>query len=197
MAENQFYNKVVYNNTVLIDLTGDTIAAEDVINGKTFHDKSGALLTGTCTYDSDTSDATAGSSEILSSKTAYVAGQKVTGTMPNNGAVNLTISEKDDEVAIPAGYHDGSGKAALAAAEKEKLIASNIREGVSLLGVEGTMTGTEDVVAGSPTVTPSTTQQVIVPNAENNENYLAQVTVEAIPYAEVDNASGGKTATIG
>ena len=59
-------NKVVYNGNVLIDLTGDTVEADKVLDGYTFHDKSGAILEGECTYDADTSDATASSSEILS-----------------------------------------------------------------------------------------------------------------------------------
>ena len=57
MATNANVNKVIVNNQTLIDLTGDTITATDVINGKQFHDKSGAVLTGTSTYDADTSDA--------------------------------------------------------------------------------------------------------------------------------------------
>lgn len=65
MANNQYVNKVIYGGTTLIDLTGDTISAADVINSKTFHLKSGATATGTCTYDADTSDATADAAEIL------------------------------------------------------------------------------------------------------------------------------------
>lgn len=42
-------NKVVYGNTTLIDLTGDTATQEDVMQGKTFHDKSGVKKTGTAT----------------------------------------------------------------------------------------------------------------------------------------------------
>lgn len=40
-------NKVVYGTLVLMDLTSDTVTAEDVAKGKTFHDKTGALVTGT------------------------------------------------------------------------------------------------------------------------------------------------------
>ena len=58
-----------------------------------------------------------------------------------------------------------------------------------------TMSGTEDVHAESPTVTPSSTQQVVVPGT--GYNYLAQVTVEAIPYTAVVNEQGGLTYTIG
>ena len=91
---NEYINKVVYGGDTLIDLTGDTITAADVINAKTFHDKSGAPVTGTCTYDADTSDATATAAEILATKTAYANGAKVTGTMANRGAVTGTITSK-------------------------------------------------------------------------------------------------------
>lgn len=46
MANNPYVNKVQYGNTVLIDLTGDTATAADVVSGKTFHDRSGEQKTG-------------------------------------------------------------------------------------------------------------------------------------------------------
>ncbi len=53
------YNKIVYGGRTLIDLTSDTVTAATLLAPATAHDKSGAVITGTCTYDSDTSDATA------------------------------------------------------------------------------------------------------------------------------------------
>lgn len=190
---NQYINKVVYGGNTLIDLTGDTIQADKLLTGYTAHDKSGAPITGTCPYDADTSDADATAAEILLTKTAYVNGNKLTGTMPNNGAVTGTISTKDQEYTIPQGYHDGSGKVAIDSTEQAKIIADNIKDGVELLGVTGTYTG-EGVTAQSKTATPTTTQQVILPDA--GYDYLSQVTVEAIPYVETDNAAGGVTVTI-
>lgn len=191
---NTYINKVIYGGTTLIDLTSDTVVAAALASGYTAHDKSGALITGTNTYDSDTTDATAAAAEILSGKTAYVAGSKVTGTMANRGSVTATISLVAEEYTIPQGYHDGSGKVSILASEQAKIIATNIRQGVTILGVEGTMSGQEDVVAQALTATPSTASQVITP--ETGYNYLTQVTVEAISYVETDNAAGGKTATI-
>lgn len=188
-------NKVVYGGNTLIDLTGDTAEQNKVLSGYTFHDKSGATKTGSCTYDADTTDATASASEILATKTAYVAGSKVTGSMVNNGAVTGTISTKAGQYSIPVGYHDGSGKVGITSAEQDKIIASNIKSGIQILGVTGSYSGEAVAVESNKNATPSASQQVITPST--GYDYLAQVTVAAIPYTETLNASGGYTATIG
>lgn len=61
------------------------------------------------TLTADTADATASAGNILSGKTAYVNGSKVTGTMPNQGAKTAAL-KCEGEYTIPAGYHNGSGK---------------------------------------------------------------------------------------
>lgn len=188
-------NKVVFGNNTLIDLTGDTLTAADLLSGKTAHDKSGESITGTCTFDSDTSDATAAAGDILSGQTVYARGAKVTGSMSNNGQVNGSITTVDQEFSIVAGYHDGSGKVAIDEDEQAKIIAANIKNGVEILGVTGTLSPAEDVTSQKKTVTPKTTAQVILP--DDGVDYLSEVDVNAIAYAEVDNAAGGKTATIG
>lgn len=187
-------NKVIYGGNTLIDLTGDTVTADQLAKGITAHDKSGAVITGTSTKDSDTSDATAAVAEILKDKTAYVRGAKVVGTMPNNGAVTGTISSKAQQYTIAQGYHDGSGKVGISSTEQAKLIPGNIRDGVTILGVEGTMSTTEGAKPQAKSVTPTTAQQTVLP--DTGYNYLSQVTVAAIPYEETDNSAGGKTATI-
>lgn len=187
-------NKIIYGGQVLIDLTGDTVTADKLAQGITAHDRSGEVITGTSTFDADTSDANATASEILQGKTAYVGGQKITGTMPNNGAIDQKIATKDQVVTIPSGYHDGSGTVQLDATEKAKLIADNIKDGVELFGVTGTYTG-EGVTAQAKTATPSTTPQTILP--DSGYDYLSQVVVEAIPITYTDNAAGGQTVTIG
>lgn len=187
-------NKVVYGNNTLIDLTADTVDAEHLAQGYTAHDKSGATITGTNTFDSDTQDATATTSEILNTKTAYARGTKLTGTMPNRGGVTGTITTKSQEYAIQSGYHDGSGKVSIDSTEQAKIIASNIKSGVEILGVTGEYSG-EAINAQSKTVEAYTTSQTVLP--DDGYDYLSQVTVKPISYVETDNSAGGKTVTIG
>ena len=197
MADKSYNSKVVLGDgTVLIDLTGDDVTPGNLAEGIKAHDKSGAPIVGTSTKDADTSDATAVAAEILLGKIAYAKGSKLTGTMANNGAKTLNVVEKATPVPIPQGYHDGSGVAQVDPTEAAKIIPENIRDGISILGVEGTMSGTEDAKPQAKTVTPSFAQQVVAPDSPTY-NYLSQVTVAAIPVVYTDNAQGGKTVTIG
>ena len=192
---NEHVNKVALSSgETLIDLSGDTADAAHVLKGSTFHDKSGAPKTGTCTYDSDTSEDTVAVSEMLVGKTAHARGVKITGTMPDNGAVSGSIATKDGQYTVPQGFHDGSGKVGIASAEKAKLIPGNIKSGVEVLGVTGSYSG-ESINAQTKSVTPSFTQQVVQP--DDSYDYLSTVTVAAIPVAYADNAAGGRTVTIG
>jgi len=187
-------SKVVFGNTVVMDLTSDTITAADLAYGKTAHGADGSLITGTSTKDSDTQDATAVAGEILSGKTAYARGAKLTGEMPNRGAVAGTISTKTGTYSIQAGYHDGSGTVEIDSTEQAKIIAGNIKAGVQILGVTGDYSG-EIVSAQTKNATPYTTAQTVLP--DSGYDYLSQVNIAAISYVETDNAAGGKTATIG
>lgn len=187
-------SKIVYGSTVLIDLTADTVTADKILASYTAHDAAGNAVVGTCAYDVDSQDATVQVAEILSGKTAYARGTKLTGTMPNNGSVSLTISNANDEISIAQGYHDGSGKVSILPTEKTKLIASNIKQGITILGVTGTLEPSSSVTVQAKSVTPSTAEQIVLP--EEGYDYLSQVTVAAIPYVEAENAAGGITVTI-
>lgn len=190
---NQYVNKVIYGNDTLIDLTSDTIAADKLLTGYTAHDKSGAPITGSCDYDSDTTDGTATDGEILYGETAYVNKAKITGTMPNRGAVTGVISDVSTPYTIQNGYHDGSGSVSIDSVSSANLVPGNIRDGVSILSIVGTYTGTA-VPTQAKTATPYTTQQVVLPDSGYN---LSQVTVNAIKYIRTDNVQGGVTVQIG
>ena len=190
---NKYINKLVVGNETKFDLTADTVTADKLLKDITAHDKSGAPITGTCTYDADTQDATAAVAEILEGKTAYARGTKLTGTMPNKGAVSGTIATKE-AYTIPMGFHDGSGTVSLDATESAKIVAGNIKSGVTILGVEGTFSG-ESVTAQTKSVTPTMSVQTVLP--DEGFDYLSQVEVAAIPVNYSDNSAGGQTCTIG
>ena len=115
------------------------MAQNVVINGVTYNDvpevdipKSGG---GTAKFY-DPADATAGQGDILSGKNAYIDGGKTNGSMPNNGDTSGNIDTKAGTVAIPAGYTSG-GTVGISSTEQAKIIAGNIRAGVTLLGQAG------------------------------------------------------------
>lgn len=187
-------NKVIYGDSTLIDLTADTVTADKILTSFTAHDASGAQVIGTCDYDVNSQDATVKVAEMIDGVTAYARGAKLTGTMPNNGSVSLSISTVDGTVSIPQGYHDGSGKVGILSTEQAKIIASNIKQGITILGVTGTLEPSSSVKVESKTVTPKVTAQTVLPS--DGYDYLSQVNVNAISYVETDNSAGGKTVTI-
>lgn len=195
MATNQYVNQVgLADGTVLIDISTDTATRSDVLSGKYFHLKTGERTTGTCTYDSNTTDANASASEILSGRTAYVNKNKITGEMPNNGAVAGVISTKAGTYTVPAGYHSGLGSVGIDSTEQAKIIGANIKAGIEILGELGTYSG-EAVDVTSVNITPYLTAQTILP--PSGYDYISQANVAAITITESDNAAGGKTVTIG
>ena len=192
-----YISKVVYGNETLIDLTDDTVVAAALLSGYTAHGADGAPITGSCQYDADTKDATANANDILSGKTAYKNGAKITGSMTNVGKQTSVLADKSTPVSITAGYHDGSGTVALDSTSAAALIADNVRQGITILGVTGTMSGSEDVKATSLSATPYTAAATYLPSDLGDYNYFSQVTVNAIAYSTASNPGGGITATIG
>lgn len=84
-------------------------------------------------YDDSVADAAVG--DVLAGKKFFHNGQK-TGTMANNGDTSGTISTKAGTVTIPSGYTSG-GSVGISDAEQAKIIAGNIKSGVTLLGQAG------------------------------------------------------------
>lgn len=185
---------VLADGRVLLDISEDTVVASDVAYGKTFHKADGSQGTGTSTYDVDSSGATALDSEVASGKTFAKGGTIHTGTAPIRGGQTGYISDADTPVQILNGLHDGSGTVGIDATEKAKLIPGNIKDGVEILGVEGTYTG-EGATSQSKNATPYLTAQIVLP--DSGYDFLSQVTIAEIAIAYTDNAGGGKTVTIG
>lgn len=112
-----------------------------VINGVTYSNvpevdipKSGG---GTAKFY-DVTDTDVAAADVLSGKVFVGSAGEDTGTMANNGSTGGTISTKAGTVNIPAGYTSG-GTVSISAAEQAKIIASNIKQGVMLLGVAGSL----------------------------------------------------------
>lgn len=188
-------NKVVYGNQTLLDLTADSVTPEKLAAGVTAHNKAGEVITGTNTFDADTSDADATASEILYGSTAYVNGVKITGEMANRGSIDEKIAAKEQAVTIQSGFHDGSGKVSLEATAVAQLIPENVRKGCTILGIEGSMSGSEDENPEvGKEVTPTKEDQTITPSA--GFTCFREILVKAIPYVETPNSAGGITATI-
>jgi len=140
---------VWYNGTsffVKASAEGDAVAG-DVIKDKTFSNDEDTGITGTLEL---TGNAAVG--DVLATKTFYNTDPKTkrTGTMTNNGTVSTDISAKATEVTIAQGYHSGSGKVKIATAEQNKIIAGNIKSGITILGVAGN-SNVVDTSAGDAT----------------------------------------------
>lgn len=191
---NKFTSKVILSNgETLIDLTQDDVRPEHVQKDIYFHDKAGVRQKGTNTKTVDASSVTAEAADVLATKTFGKGDEVQTGTMPDNSGKDVVITNKEG-TAIPFGYSDGSGRAKLADAELAKLVAGNIKEGVSILGVVGDY-GADDISSQSKTVTPTFEKQTVLP--DDGITFLSSVEIEAIPVTRTDNEFGGITVTIG
>ena len=117
MAQNVIINGVTYQNVPEVDIP-----------------KSGS---GTAKfYDTASADIT--SADVLTGKTGFGSTGSISGSMANNGSTSGTISTKAGTVTIPAGYTSG-GTVSISSTEQSKITASNIKQGVTLLGVAGSL----------------------------------------------------------
>lgn len=131
MAQNVIINGVTYQNVPEVDIP-----------------KSGG---GTAKfYDTAGADAAAG--DILSGKSAFNSSGSISGSMANNGSTSGTISTKAGSVTIPAGYTSG-GTVSISSTEQSKIIASNIKSGVTILGQAGSL--------ALPTISQDSTTKIL------------------------------------
>lgn len=131
MAQNVIINGVTYQNVpeVNIPKSGGGTAK--------FYDTAGADLSG---------------ADLLTGKTAFGPSGSISGSMANNGSTSGTISTKAGTVTIPAGYTTG-GTVSISSTEQAKIIASNIKSGVTILGQAGGLT--------LPTISQDSTTKIL------------------------------------
>lgn len=131
MAQNVVINEVTYQDVPEVDIpkSGGGTAK--------FYDTAGANIT---------------AADVLTGKTGFGSSGSVSGSMANNGSTSGTITTKAGTVTIPAGYTSG-GTVSIAEAEQSKVIASNIKSGVTLLGVAGSLT--------LPTISQDSTSKIL------------------------------------
>lgn len=131
MAQNVIINGVTYQNVPEVDIpkSGGGTAK--------FYDTTSADLTG---------------ADLLTGKTAFGSTGSVSGSMANNGSTSGTISTKAGTVTIPAGYTTG-GTVSISSTEQAKIIASNIKSGVTILGQAGSLS--------LPTISQDSTTKIL------------------------------------
>lgn len=91
----------------------------------------------------DTSNADGIASQVLNNQIVYGADGQITGSMPNLGTIGDSISDKDQRVTTGAGYVGGIS-VGIKSTEKAKIIPENIKSGVTILGVEGSLSSAWD-----------------------------------------------------
>lgn len=117
----------------------------------------------------DTSDATATAAQILDGATAYVDGELVEGTMPNNGAVTETLDTATTSYTVPAGYHSGTGKVSVSLETKSatptkspQTISPSTGKLLSSVSVAAIPEAYQDVTSVTATAADVLTGKVIV-----------------------------------
>lgn len=131
MAQNVIINGVTYQNVPEVDIPKSTSGTAKF-------------------YDTASADIT--SADVLTGKTGFGSGGSVSGSMADNGSTSGTISTKAGTVTIPQGYTSG-GTVSISSTEQNKIIASNIKSGVTLLGVAGSL--------ALPTISQDSTTKIL------------------------------------
>ena len=168
-------SKVTYDGQTLIDLTSDTAVESDVASGKYFHKADGTRVQGTASHSVNLQNKTVSLGSAAPSSVSADTGYDGLGTVSfNTSNIDGTKIRTGSSVCGVAGSYDGIipagnkdinttsqygvstyATARISATERAKIIAGNIKSGVTILGVTGTYTGTTPVFGRSIDVTIS------------------------------------------
>lgn len=95
-------NKVVFGAVSIMDISDSTVTPETLAEGEIAYQADGEKITGTMQAGLDTSDATATAEDVMKNMTAYVNGEKITGTIEElvTGRANCVVSTYEDEIKL-------------------------------------------------------------------------------------------------
>lgn len=125
-----------------VDAKGGTMPASETVDN--LADAIASIPSG----GTDVSDTTATAGDVLAGAEFYnSSGVKTVGTIPviTSGEDTAIITSVNDQIEIEEGYHDGMGSVFIQRSDVLKLIPGNIKSGVTVLGVSGSLTPGTDV----------------------------------------------------
>lgn len=131
---NQIYNGGYYNSINIGAVTSSidaNITSQNIVNGVNILGVVGSF------EGLNTADANATYNDIIIGKTAYVNGVKITGSMNNLGALNITPSTSAQS--FSAGYYNSVNISAVTSNIDNNIVPNYILNGINILGVTGNL----------------------------------------------------------